>query len=117
MALTLAAGVIGCSCAEAPAAGPPPHSPMATLRSSSSSAPVRGCWLAMAADGCAVIWVVVWVKVVMINCERSLFAIAKNGVRELGVSGASGSFISAGLIWIVTSKVSFSVSDSLVGML
>ncbi len=52
----------------------------------------------------------------MVNCERLLFAIAKNGVGTVGVSGASGSFSSAGLLWIVTSKGSLSVSDLLVGV-
>ena len=53
----------------------------------------------------------------MVNCERSLFAIVKNGVREVGVSGASGSFSNAGLLQIVMSRGSFSVSDLLVGVL
>ncbi len=44
----------------------------------------------------------------MVNCERLLFAIAKNGVGTVGVPGASGSFSSAGLLWIqcVTAKCS-----------
>ncbi len=59
MALMLAAAVMGCSYAGAPAVGapppggpplvPPPHSPMVTS-SASSSAAVRGYWGAMAVD-------------------------------------------------------------------
>ena len=61
MALTLAAAVTGCATAVPAAAGPPPpggpggfpsvpppHSPIATLRSSSNSYAVRGCCGVMA---------------------------------------------------------------------
>ncbi len=62
-------------------------------------------------------WVVVWVVVVIVVptmlCDRSLFAIAKNGVCVVGVIGARGSFISVGLFQMAKSKGSGSVSDSL----
>ncbi len=137
MAFTLAAAATGWATAAADWAGPPapggppppggpggfppvppPHSPMAMLRSSSSSYSVRGCCAATA--GAAVVWVtvwvVVWVVVIVVPvmlCERSLFAMAKNGVYVVGVVGARGSFSIAGLWWIVTSRVSGSGSDSL----
>ncbi len=49
----------------------------------------------------------------MMLCVRSLFAIAKNGFCVIGVAGASGSFMMAGLFRIVISRGSCSVSDSL----
>ncbi len=50
------------------------------------------------------------------SCERSLFVMAKNGIGMVGVSSDRGSFSSAGLLWIVMFKGSFSVSDLLVGV-
>ncbi len=63
-------------------------------------------------------WVVVCVVVVvmvvlMILCDKSLFAMAKNGVCVVGIIGARGSFISAGLFQMAKSNGSCSVSDSL----
>src|SRR6266403_1905882 len=135
MALTLAAAAIGCATAPPVVAGPPPGgpppgalggfppvpppcSPIATFRSSSSSASMRGCCGATAAVGAAwvTVWVVVWVVVIVVPvilCERSLFAIAKNGVIVTGVVGARGSFNIVGLLWMVISRGSGSVSDSL----
>ncbi len=55
--------------------------------------------------------VVILVPVML--CDRSLFAIAKNGFCVIGVVGASGSFMMAGLFRMVTSRGSCSVSDSL----
>ena len=46
-------------------------------------------------------------------CDRSLFAMAKNGVCVVGVIGTSGSFSVMGLLWMVTSRGSCSGSDSL----
>jgi len=52
--------------------------------------------------------------VVIVNCcDRSVFVIAKNGVGVIGVSGARGSFSSAGLLQMVMSRGSSSGSDSL----
>ncbi len=53
------------------------------------------------------------IVVPVILCERSLFAIAKNGVCMVGVVGARGSFSIAGLLQMVMSKGSCSGSDSL----
>ena len=60
MALTFAAGAIGCSCAGGfavapppPPGGPPPLSPIAMLRRSSSSCLVRGGGLEAVVDACA----------------------------------------------------------------
>ncbi len=49
----------------------------------------------------------------MILCDRSFFAMAKNGVGVIGVSGASGSFSIAGLLQISVSRGSCSGSDLL----
>ncbi len=126
IALTFAAVAIGCAVALPVAGGPPPpgvprgsppvpppHSPIAILRSSSSSVSVSGC-CAMTA-GADIAWVVVWVVVDMpvMLCDRSLFAIAKNGVCVVGVIGARGSFSTAGLLWMVVLRGSCSDSDSL----
>ncbi len=136
IALTFVAAAIGCA-AVPPAVGgppppggppplggpgggppvPPPHSPIATFRSSSSSVSVRGYCGATAAVEAA--WVIVWVVVVVVMvvpvmlCDRSLFVIAKNGVCVVGVIGASGSFMMAGLFWIAISRRSCSVLVSL----
>ena len=135
MAFTFAATTTGCAAA-APATGsppggppppggpggsppvPPPHSPIATLRSSSSSFSVSGyCGAIAVADAIWVaIWVVVWVVVILVPtmlCDRSLFVTAKNGFCVIGVVGASGSFMIAGLFRMVISRGSCSVSDSL----
>ena len=49
----------------------------------------------------------------MILCDRLLFEMAKNGVCVVGVVGASGSFMIAGLFRIAMFRESCSVSDSL----
>ena len=51
--------------------------------------------------------------VIVSICDRLFFTMVKNGVGVIGVSGVSGSFTSAGLLWMVTSRGSFSGSDSL----
>ncbi len=132
MALTFAAAVIGCAAAPPAATGPPPpggppplggpggsppvpppRSPIATFKSSSSSASVRGyCGVTAAA---VATWVIVWVWVVVILvpvmlCDRLLLAMAKNG---FSVVGARGSFMVIGLFQMVKSSGSCSVSDSL----
>ncbi len=127
MALMLAAAAP--AAAGPPSGGPPPpggpggfplvpplRSPIAILRSSSSSYAVSGCCgaMAMAAVAWVAIWVVVWVVVVIVNiCDKSFFATAKNGVGMMGVSGARGSFSMAGLLWMTVSRGSCSGSDSL----
>src|SRR6266446_8496315 len=87
------------------------------FRSSSSSASVRGCCGATAAvePAWVIVWVVVWVVIVVpvMLCEKSLFAIAKNGVEVAGVTDAEGSFSVVGLLRMVMSRGSGSVSDSL----
>ncbi len=133
MALTFAAAATGCAAAPPPVAGPPPpggpplpgdpggippvpppRSPMATFRRSSSSASVKGCCGVMAADVtvCVIVWVVVILVLVML-CERLLLAILKNGICMSGVIGARGSFMFIGLFRMVMSSGSCSVSDSL----
>src|SRR6266446_1514133 len=136
MALTFAAAATGCAAAPPAPAGPPvggppggppggprgdplvppPRSPIATFRSSSSSVSVRGYCGATAAVAWVTVWVTVWVVVMLVPtmlCDRSLFAIAKNGFCVIGVVGASGSLMIAGLFQIVTFRGSCSVSDSL----
>ncbi len=49
----------------------------------------------------------------IILCDRSFFAIAKNGVCVTGVVGVRGSFSIVGLLRIVISRGSCSGSDSL----
>src|SRR6266478_6515484 len=93
---------------------PPPRSPIAVFRSSSSSASVRGCCGATAEV--VAVWVIVWVVVMVVPvivCERSLLAILKNGVWVSGVDGARGSLTFTGLFRIATFKGSCSVSESL----
>ncbi len=51
--------------------------------------------------------------VIVSICDRLFFATAKNGMGVMGVSGASGSFKSVGLLQIVSFRGSFSSSDSL----
>ncbi len=97
---------------------PPPRSPIATFRSSLSSVSVRGYCGATAAVAWVAVWVTVWVVVIVMLvptmlCDRSLFAIAKNGFCVVRVVGASGSLMMAGLFQIVTFRGSCSVSDSL----
>ncbi len=135
MALTFAAAATGCAAAPPVVVGPPPpggppplggpegsplvpppRSPIVTFRSSSSSVSVRGYCGAMAAVAWVAVWVTVWVVVMLVPtmlCDRSLFAIAKNGFCVVRVVGASGSLMMAGLFQIVTSRGSCSVSDSL----
>ena len=130
IAFTLAAAATGWAAAGAVWAGPPPggpggfppvpppHSPIATLRSSSSSYLVRGCCAvtAGAAVVCVAVWVVVWVVVIVVPvmlCEKSLFAIAKNGFCVVGVVGARGFFSIAGLWQIAMLRASGSGSNSL----
>ena len=55
--------------------------------------------------------------VIVSCCDRSFFAMAKNGVGVIGVSSASSSFSSAGLLQMVTFKGSFSVSELLADVL
>ena len=54
--------------------------------------------------------------VIVSCCDRSFFAMAKNGVGVIGVSSASSSFSSAGLLQMVMSRGSCSGSDSLLCM-
>ena len=93
---------------------PPPHSPIATFRRSSSSASVRGYCGATAAGAavCVIVWVVVMLVPVML-CEKSLLAMLKNGVCMSGVAGARGSFMFIGLFRMVMSSGSCSGSESL----
>src|SRR6266436_1465555 len=93
MALMLATATIGCAAAPPAVAGPPPPgglpppggpggfplvpppcSPIAILRSSLSSASVRGCCGAIAAAGAAwvAIWVIVWVVVIVVPVVTTL---------------------------------------------
>ena len=61
---------------------------------------------------CVIVRVVVMVVPVML-CERSLFAMLKNGVWVSGVGGARGSLMFTGLFRMVMSSGSCSVSESL----
>ena len=77
---------------------------------------MRGYCGATAAVAVACIMVWVWVVVILvlvILCDRSLLAIAKNGVCASGVLGVRGSFMTAGLFRMVMSSGSCSVSDLL----
>ncbi len=49
----------------------------------------------------------------VILCDRSLFAMAKNGIYVIGVVSVRGSFMVIGLFRMVISRGSCSVSDSL----
>ncbi len=83
---------------------PPPRSPIATFRSSSSSVLVRGYCGVTAAVAIACIVVCVWVVVILVPvmlCDRSLLVIVKNGVCTTGVTGARGSFMFMGVFLIV----------------
>ena len=51
--------------------------------------------------------------VIVSCCDRLFFAMAKNGVGVIGVSGARGSFSNAGLLWMAVLRGSCSGSDSL----